>query len=424
MDGKTRYVVGFDLNDKITQISYFEISKDEPETLVSGGDNDRFGIPTVLCKRKGVNQWSIGNESGKVIENDDETEVSQLLAYAIEDKKFVADGEEFESIDLLMLFVLKAMTLLSVHVSTEQIDGLVFTVSSLDVKMLNVLERIAVALPIDREKISFQSYAESIYHYMLHQEKELFENEIVVFDNSGNDINCFYMHMNHYTTPVVTMIEEYYFENVECPTEETTEEARGELDEKLLALVHDFLMSKSVRTSYLLGDGFDGEWCKRTINFLCMGRRVFQGKNMYSKGACFYGKDKIYPPEIDSHYVFLGKDKLQFNLGMHVDKKGVEEYIAIADGGENWFEAGKTLEFLLIEGNKIKFIVTPLDGKEAREVSVLLEGIQVRPAKTTRLLMKVTFVSGSKVVVRIKDMGFGEIFKASSLSWEKEIEIF
>ena len=132
----------------------------------------------------------------------------------------------------------------------------------------------------------------------------------------------------------------------------------------------------------------------------------------------------ISPSEINEQYVFLGKDKLQFNLGMYVDKKGNEEYIAIADGGENWFEAGKALELLLIEGNKIKFLVTPLDGKEVREVSVLLEGLKVRPLKTTRLSVNVTFVSGSKVVVKIKDMGFGEIFKESGLAWEKEIEIF
>ena len=64
------------------------------------------------------------------------------------------------------------------------------------------------------------------------------------------------------------------------------------------------------------------------------------------------------------------------------------------------------------------------DGKEVREVSVLLEGLKVRPLKTTRLSVNVTFVSGSKVVVKIKDMGFGEIFKESGLAWEKEIEIF
>ena len=154
-----------------------------------------------------------------------------------------------------------------------------------------------------------------------------------------------------------------------------------------------------------------------------MGRRVFQGKNMYSKGACHYGMDKLKPTELNEKYIFLGKDKLQFNLGMNMNRGDKEEYIALADGGENWFDISTVVEFLLSSGSRVELIVTPLDGKEIRKVNVSLDGIPVRPEKTTRLKMKVSFLSGDTVKVFIEDMGFGEIFPSSNMKWETEVKI-
>ncbi len=425
MGNQSRYIVGCDLNDMVTQLSYFELNKDEPETLISDGENERLGIPTVLCKRRKVNQWSIGTEAIRLIEKDGEAEVNKLVSLALSDSKISIDEEEFTGIDLLILFLRKSLNLLSVYVSMDQIDSFIFTVPKLDSSMLSVLERVSVALPVGRDKIAFQSYSESVFYYMLHQEEELFKNEVVVLDHDGADINCYYMHLNHRTKPIVGMVDEYFFDDFESPdSENATEEEKHLADEKLLSMLHDFLMAKTVRAVYLLGDGFDGEWCKKTVSFLCMGRRVFQGKNMYSKGACYYGKDRIEPTGLNETYVFLGRDKLQFNLGMYVEHNGEEEYIALADGGENWFESESKLQLLLADGNKIKLIVTPLDGKEIRDITINLDGLKQRPLKTTRLELNVSFKSGTKVYACVKDLGFGEIFPSTGQYWEKEVEIF
>ena len=114
---------------------------------------------------------------------------------------------------------------------------------------------------------------------------------------------------------------------------------------------------------------------------------------------------------------------LQFNLGMNLNRRDKEEYTALADGGENWFDISTVVEFLLASGSRVELIVTPLDGKEARKISVSLDGIPVRPEKTTRLRMKVSFTSGDTVKVIIEDLGFGEIFPASNMKWEKEFKI-
>lgn len=450
MDAETRYVVGYDLNDNLTQISYFELNNDSPETLISDGENERLGIPTLLCKKRKVNQWSFGTEAERLIRNDGEAEVSKIFTMAVGGKTLTLEGEDFDGLDLLILFIRKSLNLLSVYVSVEQIESFIFTVPQLDRDVLSVLERVAVAIPVPREKILFQSYSESVYHYMIHQQAELWETESAVFDHDGRNMKCYYMRMNHRTTPIVGMIDEFTFDDVKVPDrssllriseeddendndegadeeykadKEAAQAAIDQMDEAMQEFMHDFLMTRPVRSVYLLGDGFEGEWCKNTIRFLCMGRRVFQGRNMYSKGACHYGMDRLKPTELNSRYIFLGSDKLQFNLGMNVDRRDREEYIALADGGENWFDISTVVEFLLKQGSRVELIVTPLDGKEIRSIMVNLDGIPNRPPKTTRLRMRVSFSSGKTVRIMIEDLGFGEIFPASGLKWEKEVEI-
>ncbi len=456
MDTGTRYVVGYDLNDTLTQISYFELNNDEPKTLISDGENERLGIPTLLCKRKKVNQWSFGTEAKRLILNEGEEEAGRLLSLAAEGGSVTIDGETFEGLDLLILFVRKSLNLLSVYVAVEQIESFIFTVPSLDKDMIKVLERVSAAIPVERERILFQSYSESVYYYMIHQQPELWETESAVFDHNGTLMTCYHMRMNHRTTPIVGVVDEYTFADIKVPDpnriyEKPDEEDAGEdtgskdkenvedddigedetddaedidkMDEALQEFLHDFLMSRPIRSAYLLGDGFEGEWCKKTLGFLCMGRRVFQGKNMYSKGACHYGMDRIKPTELNSKYIFLGKDKLQFNLGMNMRLKDREEYTALADGGENWFDVNQVFELLLMQGSRVDMLVTPLDSKEVKHISVNLDGLPNRPPKTTRLKMKVSFSSRDTLKIRIEDMGFGEIFPSSQLKWEKEVRI-
>ncbi|HOO27277.1 MAG TPA: hypothetical protein PLU43_02350, partial [Lachnospiraceae bacterium] len=51
---KAAYVIGYDLNDMMSQISYYELNRNVPETLISDSEEEKLGIPTVLCKRRKV----------------------------------------------------------------------------------------------------------------------------------------------------------------------------------------------------------------------------------------------------------------------------------------------------------------------------------------------------------------------------------
>lgn len=173
----------------------------------------------------------------------------------------------------------------------------------------------------------------------------------------------------------------------------------------------------------MIGEGYKEEWASESLRYLCRGRRAFQGNNLYSKGACYGARGKLYEEEKEAEYAFLGVDKLKANVGMRVLRRGLDSYYAIMDAGVNWYEAKREFEVILESGDTLSVILTPLNGKEPREINMILEDIPTRPNWTTRLRISIEMISENQMSIRVEDMGFGEIFNASGGEWIKVFEI-
>lgn len=424
---KSKYVLGYDLNDKMSQISYYELNSSIPETIAADDGDERLGIPTVLSKRHNVSQWEFGGAAQKAARNGEATLVGKLLSFAAAGAKLELEGEAYDATELLILFVRRSLNLLSMIMTPDQVECMIFTVDSLEGRMVDVLERIAQAMPVPREKIIIQTYEESIYYYMIHQTEELWDYEVSVFDYSGQYLKAYGLWMNRHTEPVVSFVDRVDFENIREPSvvmdEENSAEKQQRLDELVLTTAHDYFSGRTVGTVFLLGEGFEGGWCDKTLKYLCMGKRVFQGRNLYSKGACYCGKDKLEPCELNKKYVFLGKDKLKFNLGIKMIVRDREEYLAIADAGENWYDSGAEYEFQLGGDNKVPLIITPLDGKTPEEVVIELDGLPERPPRASRMRLEVKFESEQRLNISVTDLGFGEFYPSTGKKWAKIIEM-
>jgi len=427
---KSKYILGYDLNDRMSQISYFELNSGVPETIAADDGKERMGIPTVLSKRRGVSQWEYGEAAKKAAMNGDATVVGQLLSIAAAGGGIELEGEAYDPTDLLILFVRRSLNLLSMIMKPDQVDTMVITVETLEGRIVDVVEKIANNLPIPREKIIIQTYEESIFYYMLHQSSDLWDFEVTVLDYSGINLKAYGLWMNRHTQPVVSFVDKTEFLEIKEPSvmmdSEASEEKQQRLDELVLTTTHDYFVGRTVGTVFLLGEGFEGGWCDKSLKYLCMGKRVFQGRNLYSKGACYCGKDKIEPCELNKGYIFLGKDKLKFNLGINMIVRGKEEYLAVADAGENWYDSSAEYEFQLSdeeEDSKVKFLITPLDGKNAENIAIELDGLPKRPPRASRMKLNVDFESEVRIKICIEDLGFGEFYPSTGKKWVKIIEM-
>lgn len=411
------YVVGLDITDSYTQVSVGNTMNEEVTTVTVSPDGDSYLIPTALFKRKEVNQWFAGKDAVKYRDTDGYF-VDRLIEKARNAEEIIVGAERLRPSSLLALFMKRALALAYTQAPADNIGCIMITVDSLDKNLIQMLSEAVLSLGIKTKDIYFQSHMESFYNYVLFQPAELWNRDVFLYDATGERMKAFRLERNRNTTPVVAFIDTY-------EEEKLSKDIYGTADASSLfsGFVSNTTEGHMYSSAYLVGDEFAGDWGRDGINLLCRKGRVFQGNNLFSKGAAYSARNRIAPTEISRAHAFLGNDKLRSNVGINALDRGENAYIPLLDGGINWFDAKRECELILPQGNKLTFLVTPLTGKNPEMVDITLGDIPKRPPKTTRLRVSVKMQSETKMLVNIKDLGFGEIFPAASIEWNEVISV-
>ena len=410
LPGSEKVIVGYDLGSKYAQIScYVTGSEEEIRTLSSVAGSSVYTIPLVLSKRQGVNQWFYGSEAIRYAEEEEGILVENLLKLAGDGEPVQIDGATIDPVALLTLFLKRSLGLLSQVTNTERIGALMITCEELDHRMLEVLTAATEGLHLKTDQICFQSHVESFYYYNLYQPEELWRHKTVLCEYGEDSIRTYCMECNRHTTPVVAYMEEREFP---FPIPDS--------DEKMLEIAEKLCENQMISSVYLIGEAFSRDWMKESLRYLCKGRRVFQGNNLFSKGACYGMMERLTPGEIGKHYVFLGKDKLKSNIGMKILRQGEESYQALLDAGINWYEAKNTMEFYLLEGRAVELLITSLTGRGNRIARIVPEELQ---EGIIHLRISVEMKDDTHLKVELEDLGFGTFRAATHHIWKEEIEL-
>ncbi len=93
---KGSVLVGYDLGEQYSQISYCIYGQEDVDTVATVVGTKQYNIPTMLCKRKGVNQWFYGKEAVKNAGEEDMVPVEDLLALAGKGEDIELDGESYD----------------------------------------------------------------------------------------------------------------------------------------------------------------------------------------------------------------------------------------------------------------------------------------------------------------------------------------
>ena len=424
---RDKAVVGLDLTEEYALVSYCTAEQEEPVTLSTGGGEEQLCIPTAVAKRYGEQIWTFGEEAYQTERGNEGFLFTGLIAKAKSGELIEVETRDYDPVDLLALFIKKCLSLLALVAPMEKVAAIVITVEEPDARMIEVLNQVVAILRIKPEKVFFQSHAESAYHYILKQSRDIWNRDVMLLEIRQEKLKVFRFQRNIHTSPMVVLAEEKEYEGFQSkdyPDGSVAQEVEYKRkDQALLKILSDECKDQSVSAIYLLGDGFEEEWCKDSLKYMCRNRRVFQGNNLFSKGACYGAKEKLIVSEVEEKHVFLGKDKLKSNLGMHVMREGEDCYMALLDAGKNWYEVSRECDLILDREDTIQMLVTPVDGKKVREIQFYLEGCPVRPPRATRIHMEVKMLSEKRLSVTVKDLGFGEFFPPSGMEWNSEIDL-
>lgn len=398
-------ILGIDLNERYAMISYYQLNMDEPETVSTIAGSDNFQIPTILAKRKSLGQWFYGEEAKKMAKTSEVICVDALLKRAVNGESIRMEEDTFEAWELLSLFLKKIMELPLKLGTVPQIDRVVLSVDKLSKDNMEVFWKIAPKLGLQQEQFMVIDHKESFYYFSLSQPESLWIHDVYLFENDGKNLFYYGLKRDTRTKPQVVSIRE----GVKNPVDENK-------DKEFLSVLQKAFENQIVSTVYLVGNGFDGDWMRDSLAFLCRNRRVFLGNNLYSKGACYAGFVRAHNENWNC--IYMGENEMKFNLSLKVRDRGKLAFYTLISAGKNWFESKGECEIILAGEPEIDFWKQFPNSREAIIETLELTDLPSRPERTTRLRVTATPLSDEKIEVQIKDLGFGEIYRSTDKIWK------
>ena len=402
--------LGIDITGESALISYYKTDMEEPETVSTVLGSESYQIPAVLAKRSGVGQWFFGNDAKRQAGAGLAVLVDHLYDAALYDRKILIEAEEYAARDLFVIYLQKLLSLTGRFINKEPVRKLVFTVPVMSLSVVELFTLIAPELKISPGQLMIIDHRESFYYYVLSQDEKLYAHDVMLFDYSKTALVHCQMKRNVYSTPQVITLSSGNHGRL-------TENKDSEFE----AIIGELFDGEFISSVFLTGDGFDGDWMKTSLQSLCRGRRVFLGKNLYSKGACYAGAVK--DGKKDWKYLYIGDNELKMNLALKVNDKNEMSFFNLINAGDNWYETGGECEVILDGTPEIEVWVQRLDNRQTRIEVLELRDLPDRENRMTRLRISAKAQSDKQVMITIKDLGFGEIVPSSGKVWKHTIGI-
>ena len=411
-------LLGYDLNEKMCQISYYNFEKDEPETLENSSEN--YQIPLALGYFK--EQWVFGKEAQILAKANEEIVITDLFGKALRREKVKIAGKIYDGVWLLAKFISLTLS------EFEEIHAITFTTPVTDIDMSKMLKGIGSHLGIEKENVYVQNYKESFCYYMFYQPKELWQYESALFYCDAQKINACMLKKLHVSNTkgkdVFVTVEEVasaQMKELEAVYPILNIEKAKDADERFQAFIRNIFEKKVVSSVFLTGEGFEENWYPNSLKVLCNGRRAFMGNNLYSKGACYTAVRK-YKGYTDGP-IYLDATRMTERIMLRMRVEGKEGWYPIVSWGTKWYEADGKWEVLLEDTSEIEIHVESLAGEELQVATVSLEGLNERKDYSLRLQISVMFLDERTCRMTFKDIGFGEFFPSSGFQTEKIIHL-
>ncbi|MDD3360096.1 MAG: DUF5716 family protein [Hespellia sp.] len=411
-------IIGYDLSDKSCQISYYNDQQVEPVTLEV--DSDNYQIPLIISNLRGT--WAYGKEAKRLVTIKEGYTASQLLSRSLDGEQVRFGDEIYEAEDLLYRFVKMSLQ------DFQHIEGIVFSVPTVDKKTADLLRRIAIQLNIDSDQIYIQDYKESFCNYLFYQPKELWQYDAALFYCDRNEV-CAYMlrrlkpefGMNKTTFVTVDEVARAHMKELAAVYPVLNEDKAQEADIQFKKFVESVFDKRIVSSVFLTGEGFENNWYPMSLRVLCNGRRAFIGNNLYSKGACYTAyRNMLVNTETP---VYLDESKLTDQITVAMRVNGQDKWVPIVAWGAHWYESNHKWQVLLQDTDELEIHVESLTQGTVQTEKIQLDKLPSRVEYSVRLQIETKFIDEKTCDITIKDIGFGEFFQATDFEVTRTIHL-
>ncbi len=414
----TGNIIGYDLNEKYCQISFYNEEEQEPQTMETALDNYR--IPLVIGKVD--DKWVIGSDAKRLQVIKQGYVADDLFRKTIAQERIQLGKEVYEAVWLLAKFVEISLK------SFSEINQLVFTVPSMTVDIGRVLKGIGQRAGVSKGAIYAQDYKESFCNYMLYQPKELWQYEAALFDCDRREVKAYMLRKirtgfgkGKDTFVTVDEVARAQMAELAAIYPVLNVDRAKDADQCFKQFIQGVFEKKLVSSVFLVGEGFENNWYPQSLRVLCNGRRAFLGNNLYSKGACYTAYRRAIG--VEEGPIYLDETKMMDQICLKLRVHGQDKWQPIVSWGTRWYEADSQFEILLEDTKDIEIHVESLVGNEMKVEKVSVKGLPERNNYTLRLQVKIIFLDEKTCKISFRDLGFGEFFAPTDFYVEKEIHL-
>ena len=405
--------LGIDLCNDRSMCSIFEM-----------GDNGLMSFPTVLCLNKKSGDWEIGEKAYRMALSGDGVIVDKLLKLVKKGSTATIDNVKYESGELLRIFMEKLISACLAMAGDSEVSRLSVTLRETDKALMDAIKAAGTSVGLSAGRIHIMSHAESFVYYVLAGPRDLFSNQVALFD-------CSSYNLMYYEMKVIRGVKNAY---VVCEGKKPEEsfntdilktESGRRLADHILRSCAERLMSKKIySTVFLTGEAFEtGARPEEFFKFICSRRRVGIEKGLFALGAAARADD-LNNGGVRFPYAVICDGNLPVNISVNVMAREQETKLLLAKAGDPWYETTSYVELIPYGQDYVDIQIEPVDRERStRIIRLPLEGFPKRPQRTTVIGLRLGFPDRGKLSISISDLGFGELFPKSDTIINEETDL-
>ena len=409
------YYIGLELNERTAQLCVYNKITNDADTVIIRSNSGTAESPAHMAYSKETDKWKFGAEADYFAANKGYVLFDDILNKCLAGSDFEADGETYPC-SIVLGELIKCISLYTgIKDIAIGVREIVLTVPEVTKTLAAVVRQAFSYVGLGEAHSHVQGFDESFYAYALCRKNEAFGRDVGLFYFKEDDTVEFKrLHTDKRIKPMIVTIGDNVYETL--PHDD------NERDICFEEFAANIISKNDFSDFFLVGNGFDKRWAKKSVAVLCARqRKVFYGNNLFAKGACFGAYEKQHRDRLKGS-LFLGKDLVRKNISIEkILVDGIETSYPIIAAGVNWFEAEGSCEIILKGTNSIIFGTSRLEDGKRSSCVMPLEGLPNRPAGATRLRITARFENAEKCVVTVYDKGFGELYPSSGMSWSDSL---
>ena len=277
-----KLIIGIDLCDTYTQVSVL-------------GREEVWSFPTVICRKKTIEEWCVGEEAYKYTLMGEGVIVDKLLSLALKDGTSTIVQVKYDGVTLLHKYLEKVLDMVRMEYPGILVSQVVIALKNMEMKLMDELMGCAEYLGISRDNVHIASHTECFVYYVLSQRRDVWGGQVGMFALSDEDLRYYELKVARGPRQVTAIAEHTELE--EGFNLDVLDTVSGsKMADKILCACSDRMMQKKLYSSvFLTGKGFSRtEWAPDFMKKVCHRRRVFVEPALFAKGAALKAEDYLH----------------------------------------------------------------------------------------------------------------------------------